>query len=181
MSRLVPRVLLAALWLSLPGLLVACGDDEPTALPPGDGTGAKNGGKPAPIPRRDSGTPNADPDSGLDEDSGMGTAGTTAPPPAMPSECKNIEPARFVGEDPSVEIVASSALPLDFEITRVVATWETNCEMPTIRVDLSDGSCPNGRGHQLSFWFAGRSDRQRGAIFPGLYTVFPEPVVGELP
>lgn len=182
MPRLVPRVFLTALALSS-GPFYACGDDEPSAAPPGTaGAGARDardgGGRPVPIPRRDSGM--NDPDSG-DDDSGTagtsgaagsaGAGGTTAP---MVGECENFDPAKFVGGDPTVDVIASSAQPMDFEITRAVATWEPDCTEPTIRVDLSDGSCPNGKGHQLTFWFAAEAIDSR-AIFLGLNSVLPEP------
>jgi hypothetical protein len=42
--------------------------------------------------------------------------------------------------------------PLDLAVTRASATWDTNCSEPTLLVQLSSGDCPDGDGHEITFF-----------------------------
>jgi hypothetical protein len=39
-------------------------------------------------------------------------------------------------------------------VTRVLGTWEPACGRHTIRLEMSNGKCPDGGGHELQFYFA---------------------------
>jgi hypothetical protein len=37
--------------------------------------------------------------------------------------------------------------PNDFFVERVLTTWEGTCDNPVLRIEMSEGRCPNGTGH----------------------------------
>jgi hypothetical protein len=65
----------------------------------------------------------------------------------------DVEPAPLdTGEpDPNAEIRNGVVVPEDFIVTRAQAVWEADCTLPTLRVTISDGDCPVGEGHELTF------------------------------
>jgi len=87
-------------------------------------------------------------------------------------ECANV-PATTLGADLSGDFVTAIGSPTDFQVTRVVAAWEASCAKPSIRIALSDGACPSGHGHELTFRFAADAIGS-GAIHGGLNTVVPD-------
>lgn len=141
-------------WVGL-GLLalLGCGEEQRAAPPPGRGSGGvpDSGGRAdagaAPMMPRDSGIPA---DGGPAQDSGMDVSDAGSAPLAI--ECSTFRPAMFVAEDPAIEPVASSTEPSDFHITRALIAWDSDCSDPGLRIELSDGRCPDGAGHTLVFW-----------------------------
>jgi hypothetical protein len=54
------------------------------------------------------------------------------------------------------EAVTAIESPADFALTRQQELWSTACTNPRLTLEFSDGYCPNGRGHSLSFSFGYR-------------------------
>jgi hypothetical protein len=126
-------------------LLLDCKKDSPSApLAPGGGyMGASSTG-----PKRDSGSGAS---TAPDEDAG---GSTTLSGSELLIECVNVTPTNFVGEDtPAGKFVNAITMPTDFSVSRVLTTWEASCAQPTVRVEMSDGACPMGKGHTLVFRF----------------------------
>jgi hypothetical protein len=87
-------------------------------------------------------------DGGEPRDDDAGTA-----IPSTQRECREVDPAPFSGEDPSTGRFFNAVdEPVDLSVTRTLATWGLACERPTIRIALSDGECPDGDGHELTFF-----------------------------
>lgn len=85
------------------------------------------------------GTAAARPDGGTPDG---GNPPDTRPSPMIPeTECFRLPE----GASPIV-------FPADFVPTHVAATWQSDCRTPTVWVALSDDGCPDGRGHELSFF-----------------------------
>jgi hypothetical protein len=120
----------------------ACDDEDP---PPPAQPGSHPIGMPS--PGGDAGG-----DNGLD-DAGRRDSGTA--PVAPPRECREVEVAPYAGIDPSTgRYTNATNEPSDLKVTRVLGTWEPACGRPTIRLEMSDGDCPDGDGHVLQFFFA---------------------------
>lgn len=84
-------------------------------------------------------------DAGLDEDAG---------PLPLEVECDDVPVADFAGESPATGRYLNAVDdPEDFRVTRTLATWGPTCSPPTIVLVMSDGACPDGRGHELEFSF----------------------------
>lgn len=129
------------IWLvCLAVVLCACDDDEPAApLTPGGGPG------------HEVGTGNGKDDAGDDQDAG--TIVDAATPDAGDGgktfgDCMST-PVLFI---PNEEMPSrtSTAAPDDFLVSRQEVTWTNGCEAPTLVIELSDGICPEGRGHELA-------------------------------
>jgi len=116
----------ASLAVFAPLALLACSSREPSAesAPGGDGTSKYSirGGSKAP----DGGM-----SMGAGEDAGMGGSA---------GECFELDDASPI------------TLPADFQPTHVSATWSPDCTEPTVVLALSDDGCPDGRGHELTFF-----------------------------
>lgn len=126
--RIGPVVLVLALALT------ACDDDERAPLASSGG-----GSHSVPVPRRDAAQES-------DEDAGMAADASTDGPLAY--ECERIDAVSF--RDDGTPAVTGIAQPVDFKVTRQAATWRGDCEIDkTLAIELSDGSCPNGKGHEL--------------------------------
>jgi hypothetical protein len=150
----------------------ACsGDDGPAPRAPGAPTSPSGRSPRGGLPPGDAGRPV---DAG-DSDSGTGSPD---PDPTAPvrRECAETAPARFTGEDPAVEPLATSTAPDDFAITRVLAAWDAgeDCSDPAFRIELSGGRCPDGDGHGLVFWFDADAIED-GEVGLGLNDIRPEP------
>jgi hypothetical protein len=114
--------------------LCGCSDDQAHApLTPGGG-GPHDFG----VMRHDA-SPDDQDDAGERPD-----AASDAP---MPLECVRIEPVRYTSDE--VPDVTATSSPADFLVTRQAATWRDGCESPTLAIELSNGICPNGQGHEL--------------------------------
>jgi hypothetical protein len=146
--------------LLLPALaLLACGgDDSKAPLSPGGGGEHQVG-----VDHPDSGRNVDEMDAGSTPDAGEG-------PVAF--ECARIEAVTY-SSDENPNVTATSA-PLDFKVTRQVATWTGDCPSPSITIKLSNGICPNGQGHELEFWFPANAIAD-GTIGLGLNRVDVEP------
>jgi hypothetical protein len=125
-------------------LLVDCKKDSPSAplAPGGSYMGPTSTGQ-----KRDSGSASTAPD----EDAG---GAATLSGSALLIECVNVTPTNFVGEDTAPgKFINAITMPTDFAVSRVLTTWEESCAQPTVRVEMSDGACPKGKGHALVFRF----------------------------
>jgi len=144
--------------LVLARLLTACGDDERAPL-------SASGGDSHEVPVRW-------PDAAQDSDEDAGTAADAATDQPMIHECKKIEAVSF--RDDGTPAVTSVAEPLDFKVTRQAATWRGDCAVDkALVVELSDGSCPNGRGHELEIMFS-TAAIEDGQIALGNNPLYPE-------
>jgi hypothetical protein len=162
-------------WFRLVAVVAACGlyacKSDPK-LPPAAGSGGGH--------KRDSGNDLADASArdsgpGLDEDGGSAAASGLAP-----GECKNVDAVNFIGEDrPPDGFFNAITSPTDFSVTRVVGTWEDSCVQPTIRLEMSGGSCPRGAPHKLVLWLDAKAI-DAGRIMIGQNTLAPEPTPGDL-
>jgi hypothetical protein len=122
-----------------------------------------NGGDPArgdDNSSKDSGTALVDAGNLSDADAG-GDAGNTMLP-AVSCERVAAMPA-LDGDAPSATAVEA---PADFSVTRQGLYWDGTCEQPNLTVQLSDGNCPNGNGHELDITFS-LNDIQDGAVHGG--------------
>jgi hypothetical protein len=158
---------ITAVFLSLVLCAFAAGCSKKTALPPaapgggGSSTTSTGGGS---HPRADAA---AMPPG--DEDGGRAAAA-----PVLPNECLNV-PASPAGVDLlTSDLVNAIGAPSDFAATRLVAAWEASCAKPTIRIAMSDGACPSGHGHELSFSLAAAA-LDAGTIHGGLNTIVADP------
>jgi hypothetical protein len=115
--------------------LCGCNDDGPRApLSPAGG-----GSHDVDVIRRDAGPSGNEDDAGERPD-----AASDAP---MPLECVRIDAVRYTSDE--VPSVTATSQPADFLVTRQAATWRDGCDSPTLAVELSNGICPNGQGHEL--------------------------------
>jgi hypothetical protein len=67
----------------------------------------------------------------------------------------------------------SIAAPVDFVVTRQAEVWSNDCTDPTLSIELSDGVCPEGFGHQLTITFS-LNDITDGVIHVGNNAVYAE-------
>jgi hypothetical protein len=121
--------------LLLAVVLFSCSDDERAPISPGGG-----GAHPVGEVRRDGGGNVDDDDAGSTSDGGMAEG-------AMAFECTRIDAVMFSSDE--IPSVTSTSSPSDFRVTRQVATWRDGCDSPTILLELSNGVCPSGQGHEL--------------------------------
>lgn len=115
--------------LALAALIASCGSNEPTAArAPGGGKGtySPSGGA----------KPTSQPDVSMDGASDAAVGGGSEVPEG---DCYPVEGSSRI------------AMPTDFTPTHVAATWLHGCDMPTVLIALSEGGCPDGRGHELVF------------------------------
>jgi hypothetical protein len=92
---------------------------------------------------RDASKPTADDDAGPGPDAG--TAADVAPPAFS---CERVAGVRDTGGDTMFD-VTSTTDPPDFVVTRQAIRWNSDCVNPIMTIELSDGTCPRGLGHQL--------------------------------
>jgi hypothetical protein len=146
--------------LLLAVVLSACSDDESKAplTPAGGGSHTIN------EMQHDSGGNVDDMDAGSTPDGGDGP---------MPYECARIDPV-MIGSD-EVPATTATTTPLDFKVTRQVATWRGDCPSPSLVIELSNGICPNGQGHELVFWLPADSIAD-GRIGLGFNPIDPDSV-----
>jgi hypothetical protein len=146
--------------LLLAVVLSACGD-EPSKVPLSPGGGGSN----TVIESRPDGGANVDDlDAGSTPDAGDGP---------MPFECTRIDPVMIASDE--LPNVTATTTPLDFKVTRQVATWRGDCPSPSLVIELSNGICPNGQGHELVFWFPVSSIAD-GKIGLGLNEIDPDSI-----
>jgi hypothetical protein len=143
----------------------ACGgDDAPARAPSGGGKGGRGGGGVMTPPRP------MDGGNEPDEDGGGGAGGSTGM--VLKSECIDFDPAPY-GETMVGDLNNAIGKPADFVVTRAVATWDDGCDRPTILIVLSDGMCPRGDGHELTF-FLDAQGIEDGTIIRGMNNILPE-------
>jgi hypothetical protein len=95
------------------------------------------------------GIPGGGRDSGRDDEEDAGSDSGTS---ALALVCDDFLPIPPGSVDPVPGVYINRASsPADFEVTRTVVAWESSCMQPTIRITLSDGDCPEGDGHALTF------------------------------
>ena len=124
-------------------LVLGCSSKGPSAAaaPGGGSVSTRGGSTPADAGvTADGGHPG---DGGKADGGSKGLAGT---------ECVDVPPTTFMGEDtPMGQFFNAISSPADFSVTRVKTSWDKDCTTPTIRIEMSDGSCPSGSGHALVF------------------------------
>jgi len=109
-----------------------------------------------------------------DEDAGAGPALADEDGGVLFEECRNVDAVPFIAEDTAGgEFVNAIAAPSDFSATRVVATWGTGCDPATIIIKLSNGRCPDGNGHELTFTLDA-SAIESGELVTGIHTIDPD-------
>jgi hypothetical protein len=146
--------------LLLAVVLSACSDDGPKAP-------LTSGGGPGEVvdeERPDSGRTVDDEDAGSTPDAGEGP---------MAGECRRIDAVITNADD--LPTVTSTWSPRDFMVTRVVGTWQGDCPNPWLVIELSNGVCPNGQGHELEFRFPASAIAD-GTIGLGLTLLQPDTV-----
>lgn len=145
--------LLILSWLC--GLcLLACGDDSDDAGPTVSTNSGGRGGRDA---GPTGGSGGAGGSSGTGGRSGSGGSGEDDEDGGIPSTdlallCRDVDPAPLDVADRDPSMVYNGVFtPTDFEVTRSEAAWLEGCAQPILRVTLTDGGCPNGDGHELTF------------------------------
>lgn len=147
----------------------ACGEDEVSAPPGrsvGDGTdgGRDSGGLNPFIPNRDSGGDDEE-DGGEEMDSGQ-SADAGGDASVGPTRCRDVEvvpPGTDPDPDMKFNMVTS---PADLAISRASAAWNVSCTDPTLMITLSSGTCPDGDGHEITF-FVPAEGVEDGAVVLG--------------
>jgi hypothetical protein len=155
--------------LGLCGLTgLSCGgDDERAPRAPAGGANADDGGPRAGtggryVPMGGRGGDDEDAGPQDDEDGGAGTGGNAGTGGTggsdMGSRCRDVDPVP-PGTDPDPGMVDNVVtLPDDLAVTRASAAWEDGCIQPSLRVTISDGNCPDGDGHQVTFFLPANED-----------------------
>jgi hypothetical protein len=130
----------SALGLCLFGLLaIACGEGKGPTAP----EGPQSGGPPIMLGEVDANSP--DEDSGAKPVGGRDAGSDAGSSPAY--SCERVEALRSSGED--TPNLTSTDLPDDFVVTRQAVRWSTDCATAVLSIELSDGTCPRGNGHEL--------------------------------
>jgi hypothetical protein len=128
--------------------LLACSDEE--RVPPAPGpTDSSNSGE----NKRDAGSKDQDEDAG-------------APPlgESPISFCTRVTPPAASGADNPVGTYLT--MPGDLTLTRQVERWNDDCSELRLILEFTDGACPTGLGHSLTFSF-GYQDFLDGVIHGG--------------
>jgi hypothetical protein len=122
--------------------VIACTEDRKKiqAVPSGPNTGetisSDGGGGSKPNPDED--------DSGKAVDAGSPV-----------TYCTRVTvPAGGVEDNPIATFIKA---PGDFTLTRQVERWSNDCDDPKLMLEFSDGKCPFGSGHSLTFTFSYRA------------------------
>ncbi|MDH5674740.1 MAG: hypothetical protein OEZ06_21610 [Myxococcales bacterium] len=148
-----------------------CGEDGPTAPPPagpggGDGTSAPQVSSAG----RDGGA-SSTPAAGGDEDAGSDRVfGPQA------NECTSFDALPFAADERPADGGYYNGVydPLDFPVSRAELSWVGNCDHPTLRLTLSEGRCPGGDEHALSFDFDADAITVGDGLHVGLNALTPE-------
>jgi hypothetical protein len=128
--------------------LLACSEDERVPPAPGPTEPTETG----PI-KRDAGSED-------DEDAGTPKGGDDSPI----SFCTRVTaPAGSTADNPIGTYVT---MPGDLTLTRQVERWNDDCDKLRLILEFSDGACPTGYGHSLTFSF-GYQDLLDGVIHGG--------------
>jgi hypothetical protein len=158
--RTAVGLLVTGLW----AVVGACGGNGSRA-PLGPTTGGD--GVVVVSAERDASKPSADDDAGPVPDAG---ADSEVAPPAF--SCERTEGVRGTGGDDMPD-VTSTTEPPDFVVTRQAIRWNADCANPIMTLELSDGSCPRGMGHQLEIALS-VNDIEDGVIHSGQNDLLPE-------
>ncbi len=132
--------------------LVACKSKSTTTAPSGPSTSSDAG---AAVELDAALAPAAGDDGGLDDGGSLPVA-----------FCEPVDPAAFHNEDILPQDRGSGvSTPTDLTVTRQVVAWEPGCTEPSLRVELSDGRCPNGNGHQVEIFLPAKAIQNHGIVF----------------
>lgn len=129
------RFAIGVLSLAAAGSFAACGDsadedDGPTVpVTPHDAGPGGTGG-----------TGGSGSDAGTGDDGGVPGIGDV-----VFGECDFNDPVPPEGTE--APIGTGFNTPDDFLVERVLTTWEGSCDNPVLRIEMSEGRCPNGTGH----------------------------------
>jgi hypothetical protein len=161
------RCVMACVLALLLGPATGCKDEQSHAPPPrssgGGAVGSVGTGGSRPPPVDD------------DEDEDGGAAGIGGGDSGMlPAECQNVPVVQVPADELPPGTEASTTAPADFEVSRLVGSWQGGCEGPVFMVEMSEGDCPNGQDHALSFAINAAS-LVDGSLRLGLNTLGPEP------
>jgi hypothetical protein len=166
---------LVVIATSIVGLLAtACGDDERSnaALAPPKRPNRPDSGAPPPPPPP---PPPPAVDAGPPEDAGIFGHDSGQ----LRVECEDIAPVPFIGEDIGDEYANAIAMPTDLRASRVVGTWAGTCSPAAVKVEMSNGRCPDGDGHELVFVLDAVALRD-GVLGIGIHEIVPETAGGPI-
>jgi hypothetical protein len=163
------------------GLLSAggCKDEEgPSAVsapnrPPTMRPAGSGGSEPPPPP------PPAF-DAGMDEEPMLDGGDFGLDSGQLGTECEDITAVPFIGED-SLDGQYANAIeePTDLLATRIVGSWSGTCDPAAIKIEMSDGDCPDGEGHALTFLLDALSIRE-GVLGTGIHELAPDSAGGPI-
>ena len=109
------------------------------------------------------------PDAAADEDGGIYLLDSGI----LVAECEEITPVPFIGEDTVDGQYANAiASPADLRASRILASWGRGCDPASVVIMMSDGHCPDGDGHELSFALDA-SAIDSGVLGNGIHDVSP--------
>ena len=159
------RLRVALLCLALGSAALGCKKEAPKA-PPAPGGGYTYGAVGSSGAGKDDDAGSEPVDAAIDVDAGF-----------LASECVSVDPAPFLNGDSSPDgLTTGVSTPSDFVVTRALASWEADCAQPTILIELSEGSCPDGSAHKLQFLIdADAIDSASPTVLVGLNTLTAEP------
>lgn len=152
-------------------LALACDDKESNAPPPpSTGGGAAHGSigtdastRPHPGHEDEDGGGSDEPADAGDRDSGV-----------LAYECRGVPAVHVPPAELPPNTEASTTSPADLDVTRLVGAWQGECDAPEFHIVMSEGDCPNGRDHALTFMIDAASLRD-GSLRLGLNSIEPEP------
>jgi hypothetical protein len=168
----VMRCVMACVLVGMLAPAIGCKDEQSDAPPPPSTGGAAvgsvgSGGRPSPPDDEDEdgGAAGVGGAAGIDggADSGM-----------LAEECQNVPPVQIPADELPPGVEASTSAPADFRVTRLVGSWRGGCAEPVFMVEMSEGDCPDGRDHALTFAIDAAS-LVDGSLRLGLNTLGPEP------
>jgi hypothetical protein len=158
------RCIMACVLVGLLAPASGCEDEQSNAPPPRSSGGGAVGAV---------GTDGSRPPPDDDEDGGAAGAGG-GDSGMLPEECQNVPVVQIPADELPPGTEASTTAPTDFEVSRLVGSWQGGCEHPVFQVEMSEGGCPNGRDHALIFDIDAAS-LVDGSLRLGLNTLSPEP------
>ena len=85
---------------------------------------------------------------GDDDDGGEAAADAGEDAGTSFYSCERIPGVRGTGAEDMPQVTLTTE-PADFIVVRQALRWNSDCQKPTLTIELSDGICPAGFGHQL--------------------------------
>jgi hypothetical protein len=98
----------------------------------------------------------------------------------LSTECDEITAIPFIGEDTNGgEYANAIEAPADLAATRIVGTWSGSCDPAAVKIEMSDGDCPGGKGHELTFLLDALAIRD-GVIGTGIHDLAADGIGGPI-